>query len=69
MRRLGLNLLTAQPSARDGEATLTIATGTGVRIERIVSLGQASPPGFWYELCTESMFISIPPLVCYERHG
>ena len=21
----------------------------GVRIERIVSLGQASPPGFWYD--------------------
>ena len=23
--------------------------GAGVRIERIVSTGQASPPGFWYD--------------------
>ena len=24
-------------------------TGQGVRIERILSTGQASPPGFWYD--------------------
>jgi cupin 2 domain-containing protein len=26
-----------------------LAAGNGVRIERIVSTGQASPPGFWYD--------------------
>jgi cupin 2 domain-containing protein len=26
-----------------------IAAAGGVRIERIVSMGQASPPGFWYD--------------------
>lgn len=27
----------------------TLLTRPGLRIERIVSTGQASPPGFWYE--------------------
>jgi len=49
MTRLGLNLLTSEPAARDGEVTQTIATGKGVRLERIVSFGQASPDGFWYD--------------------
>jgi len=49
MTRLGLNLLTSEPSARDGEVTRTLVTGKGVRVERIVSHGQASPEGFWYE--------------------
>ena len=26
-----------------------IASADGIRIERIVSTGQASPPGFWYD--------------------
>ena len=32
-----------------GEITKTLLAAPGVRIERIVSLGQASPPGFWYD--------------------
>ena len=32
-----------------GEVFTELARGRGVRIERIVSSGQASPPGFWYE--------------------
>ncbi|TDN69525.1 cupin domain-containing protein [Paraburkholderia sp. BL10I2N1] len=27
----------------------TLAVGKGVRVERIVSTGQASPEGFWYD--------------------
>jgi len=49
MARLGLNLLTTEPSARDAEVTRTIAMGKGVRLERIISHGQASPDGFWYD--------------------
>ena len=49
MRRLGVNLLTPEPTAQDAEVTQTIATGKGVRLERIVSFGQASPDGFWYD--------------------
>ena len=31
------------------ERFLTLAAGGGARVERIVSWGQASPPGFWYD--------------------
>jgi cupin 2 domain-containing protein len=43
------NLLRDLPDARDGEITETLLAAPGMRIERIVSLGQASPPGFWYD--------------------
>lgn len=32
-----------------GERIVELTRGQSVRIERIVSLGQASPPGFWYD--------------------
>ena len=47
--RLGLNVLTSEPSARDAEVMQALVTGKGVRMERIVSHGQASPEGFWYD--------------------
>ncbi len=43
------NLLAALPSAEDGEVCEGLVTAKGVRLERIVSLGQASPEGFWYD--------------------
>ena len=36
------------PSAAGEEAT-TLAARPGALVERIVSTGQASPPGFWYD--------------------
>jgi cupin 2 domain-containing protein len=33
----------------DDEQVDTLLTRPGLRIERIVSTGQASPPGFWYD--------------------
>lgn len=44
-----MNLLDDLPDARAGEVAETLAAAPGMRIERIVSLGQASPPGFWYD--------------------
>jgi len=44
-----MNLLRDLPDARAGEIIETLAGGGTARIERIVSLGQASPPGFWYD--------------------
>jgi len=41
-------LLENLPDARQAEITQILATGHDVRIERIVSHGQASPDGFWY---------------------
>ena len=43
------NLLRDLPDARGGEITETLLAVPGMRIERIVSFGQASPPGFWYD--------------------
>jgi cupin 2 domain-containing protein len=37
------------PRASRDEQFLELLARPGLRIERIVSTGQASPPGFWYE--------------------
>jgi cupin 2 domain-containing protein len=44
-----MNLLRDIPDARGGEISQPIVATPAVRIERIVSLGHASPPGFWYD--------------------
>jgi cupin 2 domain-containing protein len=44
-----MNLLRDLPDARAAEITEALAASPGLRIERIVSLGQTSPPGFWYD--------------------
>ena len=44
-----MNLLSTLPDARSAEQTEALLTRPGLRLERIVSLGQASPPGFWYD--------------------
>jgi cupin 2 domain-containing protein len=44
-----VNLLAQLPDARLAERANVLLTRPGLRIERIVSLGQASPPGFWYD--------------------
>ena len=48
MNRIG-SLLRDLPDASAGEVIEPLAGASGVRIERIVSHGQASPPGFWYD--------------------
>ena len=44
-----MNLLRDLPDARAAEITEALFERPGLRIERIVSFGQASPPGFWYD--------------------
>jgi cupin 2 domain-containing protein len=44
-----VNLLAPLPEARAGERKDALLTRPGLRLERIVSFGQASPPGFWYD--------------------
>jgi cupin 2 domain-containing protein len=46
------NLLADAPAALAGEDLRTLLTTPDLRIERIVSTGQASPPGFWYDQAT-----------------
>jgi cupin 2 domain-containing protein len=43
------NLFDAVPTHLTEEEITALAEGAGARIERIVSCGQASPPGFWYD--------------------
>ena len=44
-----MNLLRDLPDASAAEITEALASRPGLRIERIASHGQASPPGFWYD--------------------
>ena len=44
-----MNLLRDLPPAGAGEIVELVAAGGAVRIERIVSHGEASPEGFWYD--------------------
>lgn len=43
------NLMHVLPDSAHGECFDDLLVRPGCRIERIVSHGQASPPGFWYE--------------------
>ncbi len=45
----GGNLLASLPRRLDAEQIVTLVANENLRIERIVSTGQASPPGFWYD--------------------
>jgi cupin 2 domain-containing protein len=44
-----MNLFAALPDAGAAEAVETLLRHPPLRIERIVSHGQASPEGFWYD--------------------
>ncbi len=43
------NLAANIPAQLTEEIHQELLAGTGYRVERIVSLGHASPPGFWYD--------------------
>lgn len=43
------NLLSNVPENLAEELAETLQAGAGLRIERIISLGHASPAGFWYD--------------------
>jgi len=43
-----VNLFSPLPDARAAESVDALLIRPGLRIERIVSQGQASPPGCWY---------------------
>lgn len=43
------NLFADLAASATAEQVATLLAAPGLRIERIVSMGQASPPGFWYD--------------------
>ena len=44
-----MNLFADLPARRDAEELTPLLERAGLRIVRIVSTGQASPEGFWYD--------------------
>jgi len=53
------SLLHPLPEAGDDEHVDVLATTATTRVERIVSHGQASPPGFWYDQDTDEWVLVI----------
>lgn len=49
MQTMTTNLFEGLPHGAAQETVTGLLARPGVRIERIVSTGQASPPGFWYD--------------------
>jgi Uncharacterized conserved protein, contains double-stranded beta-helix domain len=47
--KIGGNLFDERDAGREAESSKLLLVLPQVRIERIASFGQASPPGFWYE--------------------
>lgn len=43
------NLIASIPGQEEEEIFENLVVGRGARVERIVSFGQASPEGFWYD--------------------
>lgn len=43
------NLLKSTSAKSDTEVVDNLVVGRGVRVERIISFGHASPEGFWYD--------------------
>lgn len=51
------HLLAPLPPAGPDEALDTLLARGGVRIERIVSYGQSSPDGFWYDQAEDEFVV------------
>jgi cupin 2 domain-containing protein len=51
------NLFANLPHSLPEELTTVLAESKHVRIERIVSTGQASPQGFWYDQADEEWVV------------
>lgn len=49
MRPAAANLFSLPEPLPSAESTEILLLRPGLRVERIVSTGQSSPPGFWYE--------------------
>ncbi len=53
------HLLAALPDGAGDEEFLTLVAGGGTRIERVVSTGQASPAGFWYDSAEDEFVLLV----------
>ena len=62
------NLFADLPAELPAELTEMLAAGPGVRVERIVSRGHASPPGFWYDQAEDEWVLVVrgAARLCFE---
>ncbi|GJD63295.1 cupin domain-containing protein [Methylobacterium frigidaeris] len=64
------NLFAGLPATPGADETLDIlAEGPWARIERIVSTGQASPPGFWYDQPWDEWVVLLTGTAGLHLHG
>jgi cupin 2 domain-containing protein len=63
------NLLSPLPPSTAHEAVTTILARPGARLERIVSNGEASPPGFWYDQSCEEWVMVLAGAARLEIEG
>lgn len=63
------NLLDNIPTDLPEELFTTILHATGLRVERIVSEGHASPPGFWYDQEDNEWIIIVEGSAAIEFEG
>lgn len=57
------------PQAAQGEVLQDLLAVPGLRIERIVSHGQASPEGFWYDQDWDEWVLVLQGLAVLELEG
>ena len=63
------NLFRKLPNQMDQEQFLELTSSPAVRIERIVSRGQISPPGFWYDQATTEWVVVLKGAARLEFDG
>jgi len=65
------NICAPLPDARDGEVFETILETPGIRMERIISRGQTTPEGEWYDQERDEwvMLISGEARILFEESG
>ncbi|MEZ6058418.1 MAG: cupin domain-containing protein [Planctomycetaceae bacterium] len=63
------NLFANLPQRTTDELVDLLATGEGLRIERIVSTGQVSPPGFWYDQPDAEWVVLLQGAAQLRLHG
>ena len=61
-----VNLLKNLPDASNGELVDVLTQTPALRIERIISEGQSSPPGFWYEQDEDEWVLLLAGNACLE---
>ncbi|OPY13410.1 MAG: Cupin domain protein [Syntrophus sp. PtaU1.Bin005] len=69
MNRMVLNLFEGVPDSLAEEQFTSLLNMPGVRIERIISRGQASPPGFQYDSEEQEWVLLLRGKACLSFSG